>query len=284
MQVEDVRKRLEAIDELPALPTIIAEINTLLSSAKTSAPQLSKVIMRDPSITAKVLKIANSAFFGMPKQITSVNQAIVALGFNTVRSIVLCTSVMDVFAKTGKGETTFQHREFWKHSVGVAAAARVIARNAGVKKTETSFVSGLLAGIGKIVLDEYFHDEFNAAFLQARKQQRTLWEVERELIGVSDCEVGGVILELWKLSPDLIQSVKWQENPAGAPEENQQAAAINLIATTISRIIGIGATGEIKLARITPEAAKIAGVEEVHWPRLLELTVDEAKKAAIFFE
>ncbi|MCA8938585.1 MAG: HDOD domain-containing protein [Planctomycetes bacterium] len=282
--LDEVRKRLQAIEELPALPTIIAEINELLSNPKTTAPQLAQIIMKDPTITAKLLKIVNSAFFGMPKTITSVNQAIVALGFNTVRSVVLCSAVMDMFSKSKLSEVTFQRKDFWMFSVAVAASARVVARNAGVKATETMFVAGLLHGVGKIVMDEYFHELFAASFLKARSESMTLWEAQRQVCGFTDAQVGGVLLELWKLSPVLINSVTFQEAPIEAPEEDRANAAFVLVGNVIARVCGLGNPGDIALPRITPESMQVGSVEEVQWMRLFELSIDAAKKASVFFE
>lgn len=282
--LDAVQRRLEAIEELPALPTIIAEINELLGDPKTAAPQVAKIIMRDPSITAKVLKIVNSAFFGMPKTITSVNQAIVALGFNTVRSIVLCSAVMDIFGKSKLSETTFPRRDFWHFSVAVGAAARVVARNAGEKQTESMFVAGLLHGVGKIVMDEYFHELFAASFLKARSESMTLWQAQREVCGFTDAQVGGLMLKIWRLSPVFVESVMHQEVPMEADEENRKNAAYMLIGNVISRICGLGNPGDILIPRITEEDMALAKVKDVQWPRLFELSIDGARKASVFFD
>jgi HD-like signal output (HDOD) protein len=282
--IEEVKAKLSSIDELPALPTIVAEINDLLSDYKTTAPQLARVIMRDPAITARVLKIVNSAFFGFPKRIESVNQAIIALGFNTVRSIVLCSSVMEAFSAGGNKADALSRKEFWKFSVTVAAACKVVARNAGEKKTEAAFVNGLLHGVGKLVLDQFFHDSFTKALKQARAEGRILWEVQREVLGVTDAEVGGVLLGMWKLSEGLQVCVSHQENPLEAPEEHRAGAAQLLVSNALARIVGGGDPGDAVLPRLSPEVLALCAIDEPQWPRLLELTVDEAKKASVFFE
>lgn len=284
LNIEEARRRLQAIDELPSLPVIIAELNQLMSDPRTTAPKLATVIMKDPAITARVLKIVNSAFFGFPKRIESVNQAIVALGFNTVRSIVLCSSVMEAFSGSKAKSAAMSRKEFWKFSVAVGAAAKVVARNAGEKKMESAFVNGLLHGVGKLVLDQFFHDPFVLAVSEARSRDLTLWESEREFIGVTDAEVGAILLELWKLGDGIQSCIQFLENPADAPEEHRAMCAYVLVGNVIARVANLGDPGDIVVPQLTEETLRLAAVDPAQWNRLLELTVDEAKKAAVFFD
>lgn len=284
LNIEEARRRLQAIDELPSLPVIIAELNQLMSDPRTTAPKLATVIMKDPAITARVLKIVNSAFFGFPKRIESVNQAIVALGFNTVRSIVLCSSVMEAFSGSKSKSAAMSRKEFWKFSVAVGAAAKVVARNAGEKKMESAFVNGLLHGVGKLVLDQFFHDPFVLAVSEARSRDLTLWEAEREFIGVTDAEVGAILLELWKLGDGIQSCIQYLENPADAPEEHRAMCSYVLVGNVIARVANLGDPGDIVVPRLTEETQRLAAVDPAQWNRLLELTVDEAKKAAVFFD
>jgi len=284
LTLEDAKRRLQSIDELPSLPIIIAELNQLMSDPRTTAPKLATVIMKDPAITARVLKIVNSAFFGFPKRIESVNQAIVALGFNTVRSIVLCSSVIEAFANSKTKTLALSRKEFWKYSVAVGASAKVVARNAGEKKTEIAFVNGLLHGVGKLVLDQFFHEPFVESIHVARERDLTLWEAEREVIGVTDAEVGALLLEMWKLGDGIQACVHHMENPSEAPEEHQSMCAFILVGSVIARVANLGDPGDIIVPRIDEETMRLAGVEEAHWGRLIELAVDEAKKASVFFD
>lgn len=282
MTIEELRKKLASVDELPALPTIITEINTLLSNPRTTAAELSRVIMRDPAITAKILKIVNSSFFGLPKRISSVNQSIIVLGFNTVRSIALCSSIIESLGK-GSANSKLNYKEFWQFSVGVGSAARVVARNAGEKKTEPPFVAGLLHGVGKIVLDRFFRDDYIKSFQIAKEREITLYEAERVVFGLSDAQVGAVLLELWKLNPDLVGAVMYQDNPAQG-KDFAVGAAYNMIGSVLARLLRLGEPGDYHLPRISQEVMALAKIEPAQWPRLIELTADEAKRASVFYE
>lgn len=283
MSIDALKERLSRIEELPSLPTIVAEINELLSNPKASAKQLAVTIMRDPAITAKVLKISNSAFFGFAQPITSVNQAIVALGFNTVRSIVLCSSVIEAFSGDSKFKT-FNRREFWVFSVAVGAAARVVARNAKAPKLENAFVAGLLHGVGKIIFDEYFHEPFMRAVEKSKAEQMSWWEAEKACFGITDAVVSGVMLQIWKLSDDLALPVMYQEDPFEAPEEHRANAAFVLVGNVLARTLMVGDPGDILVPALSPEVLELAGVEPSQWRRLIELSVDGAAKAKIFMD
>ncbi len=283
MTLEDIEKKLSKIDELPALPTIVFEINNLLNNPRTTAPELSRLIMRDPALTAKVLKVANSAFFSLPKRITSVNQAIIVFGFNTVRSIVLCSSVIEAF-NSFKSKMFFSQEEFWAFSAGVAATARVVARNAGEKKTESSFVAGLLHGLGKVTLQEFFAAEFEESVKRAEEEGISLWQAQREVFGVSDGEVASILIKTWKLSPDIIEPIRFQDMPEEAPEEYRKPSAYLLTAYVISHLLAFGKPFDRVLPQLRPEVMEFAGVKEEQWDRLLELAFDEAQKAQVFFE
>jgi len=281
--IDELRNKLAAVEELPALPTIVSEINTLLSNPKTTATELGMVIKRDPAITARVLKITNSAFFALPKKITSVNMAIVALGFNTVRSIVLATSVMEVF-KFKDANQALNQKKFWVYSMSVAASCRVLARNAGERRTEFAFISGLLHGLGRVVFAQFLTDDFNRTIEAAREQERPLWDVQRELLGVSDSDAGGVLLEIWQLDRILADAVKHQENPLEAPEDSRMLSCFNLIASVLVRVLQLGESGDVYLPKISRSVLNYAKVSDAQWDRLLQLTMDEAERASVFLQ
>jgi len=281
---QDLRTTLASIQELPALPTLVTEINALLSNPKTTAPELSKLVSRDPALTAKLLKIANSSFFGLPKRLDSVNQSIIVLGFNTVRSIVLCSSVLDVFSKSKSKAKSLSQKDFWAFSVGVAAASRVVARNAGEQKTETFFVTGLLHGVGKMVLDRFLSDHFDLAMRRSIEKGIPLWQAERETLGVSNAQAGGIMLDLWKLSRDMSAAVEFQEDPSSAPENFRKGSAYILVGNVLARVLSLGDCGETIVPRITESSLALAGITPEQWPRLMELTVDEAQRAAVFMD
>jgi HD-like signal output (HDOD) protein len=144
-----IRKIAESVIGLPTLPTVVSRLIELVDSPRTSAALLARLISADQALTAKVLKLANSAYYGFPREISTVNMAIVVLGFNAVKEMGLSISVFDVFKKTASSPL-FDVAQFWEHSVGCGVAARMLARNYRPAIAGEAFVAGLLHDVGKV--------------------------------------------------------------------------------------------------------------------------------------
>jgi len=146
----DLRSIVRDISDLPTLPQVVTRIMSMMDDPNASAEDVNNVLERDPTLVAKILKLVNSAFYGLPHKISSVRQAIVILGFSTVRSLAISAAVFDLF---GEGnDEAFSRIKFWEHSIGVASAARLVGRREGGIDEETAFVTGLLHDLGKLVL------------------------------------------------------------------------------------------------------------------------------------
>ena len=156
---EKVRKLVDRIQGLPTLPVMMTNINQMILNPRTSPKEVAHVISNDPSLTSKVLRVVNSSFYGFPNRITTITHAIVILGFNTIKSIVLSSTIFDVFRRTVK-PGDFDRTQFWKHSIGCGAAAKAIGRRLNYPMLEELFIAGLLHDVGKIVMDQYMPDKF----------------------------------------------------------------------------------------------------------------------------
>ena len=159
MSLPDLQKIIAKIDDLPTLPRTVLKITELVNNPKSSAKDLARIITDDQVLTARLLKLVNSSFYGFPQRISTVTNAIVLLGFDAIRSLLLTTSVFDLFA--GRNKKSKQDQEkFWDHSLGCAVGAKVIGNYLRYDKIEELFVSGLLHDIGKIVEMLFLPDEF----------------------------------------------------------------------------------------------------------------------------
>ena len=159
MSISDPQKIIDKIDDLPTLPRTVLKITELVNDPKSSARDLARVITDDQVLTARLLKLVNSSFYGFPQRISTVTAAIVLLGFDAIRNLLLTTSVFDLFANRNRQKKQVQER-FWDHSLGCAVGAKVIGNYLRHDKVEELFVSGLLHDIGKIVEMMYLPDEF----------------------------------------------------------------------------------------------------------------------------
>ena len=243
--MKDVRGIVYKIENLPTLPTIVSEVTRLLKDPLTSASDVSKVISEDQSLSARVLKLVNSAFYGFPERISSINHALVILGFRAVEDLVLMASVFNVFSKDSGG-ADFSRAEFWKHAIGCAVAAKIIGEKVRVISAEDLFVAGLLHDIGKVVLDQYMHNDFKEIVGVVKARDILMAEAEKMVLGVTHAEVGGWLAERWGLPSWLVKVIRFHHQPEAAGDSFREAAAINL-ADILCRAKNIGSGGDNKM-------------------------------------
>jgi putative nucleotidyltransferase with HDIG domain len=176
------------------------------------------VIKKDQALTSKVLKIVNSAYYGFYRQIGNIDQAIVILGFNEVKNITIATSLIQTFH--WNISQRINREKFWIHSLGCALIARSLCLAKLELNPEDAFVAGLLHDVGKIILYQYFPENYNTVLRIAQKQRRPLFEVCRDLMEIDHAEVGGMVAESWKFPPTLVNAIQFHHKPENAAPED----------------------------------------------------------------
>lgn len=286
MPETDAQARLKQLTErivgLPTLPSMLQNINRLMLNPRTSAKEVAQIISSDPAIASKVLRVVNSSFYGFPNRISTITHAIVILGFNTVKSIVLSSTIFDIFKKTGQDET-FNRTDFWKHSLGVGAASRAIGRIVGYSALEEIFIAGLLHDVGKIVLDQFLHDKFAEILQKAEREKILVREAEEQLLGVNHAEIGAWLFEKWNLSKGLVEAVRHHHNPALAGEHQRLAAIVHL-GDIVVRSLRFGSGGDGKVPPISETAWNSLGMGAAPFDRIFKETGEEMEKAVVFLE
>ena len=180
----------------------------------TSPTDLTKVISLDPVLTGKIMQLVNSAYFGLSREIISPVRAVVMLGMNTVKNLVLGATVMSAFG-TRKNFRALNMDMFWKHSLGVGVIAKLIAkkRNIDKKLLEGYFIAGLLHDIGKVPLNSKFSDEYRNIIGTPGKKPQPLFVSEKELLGIDHTYVGNLIAEKWKLGEEISDTITYHHAP-----------------------------------------------------------------------
>lgn len=202
-QVKDIVSNL---NEIPTLPLIAHKVIAYLNSSRSGAKEIANLIRNDQALTSKVLKLVNSAYFGLPKKVDDIMRAIVLLGFNNILQIVMNLSVMKVF---GKGNEEFDRSGFWKHSIAVAICAQRIARHLKLREEGTAYTAGLLHDIGKIIFDNYFHEAYMGALTYAEVNKIPIYEVEQDILGITHSFAGNLLLLKWNIPLSLRETVKY---------------------------------------------------------------------------
>ena len=256
MSSKDPQKVIEKIDDLPTLPRTVLQITGLVNDPKSSAKDLARVITDDQVLTVRLLKLVNSSFYGFPQRISTVTGAIVLLGFDAIRNLLLTTSVFDLFDNRNRQKKQDQER-FWDHSLGCAVGAKVIGNYLRHDKIEELFVSGLLHDIGKIVEMMFLPDEFSKIVAAVNRDNILIITAENNVLGYNHAEVGKLLAEKWNLPVKLVQVIAHHHHPDDAGSFAMEAAIVHL-ADIFCRALNMGYGGDNKI----PPLDKLA------WERL----------------
>jgi putative nucleotidyltransferase with HDIG domain len=250
------------IDELPTLPMVLPKLLNLMESSRSDASDIAEAVSHDPALTSKILKVANSAYYGFSQEISTLQRAVPLLGFNMVRSLALSIGVMNSLPAS-KSSSDFSIDGLWIHSLAVATAIRELSTRLGKQdENESLFVIGLLHDIGKVVLNLFFSEKFANALEEAKESSRhELHMAERRIIGLDHGEVGGMLLTRWRF-PEVIRNPIACHHHTELPEEvSPFDVAVLKIANAVSQEVGLGVEGNPVPPEIDDEDLEITGID-----------------------
>ncbi|MCU0579762.1 MAG: HDOD domain-containing protein [Desulfobacterota bacterium] len=243
---------IENIRDLPTLPTVYLALSEVIADPSSTAQDVSKIVACDQASAARVLRLANSVMYGFPGQIDTISRAVVVLGFDEIRNLVLSTVVMDLFSKQ---ETVFSFRptDFWAHSVAVGIATRLIGKACRMPREENCFVAGVLHDIGKLVFFEYAEKQYTQALDQAHKGHLSLYETEQDLLGLDHSRGGTILAENWNLPRDIQQAIRCHHTGLTGEDTDLLTAAVHM-ADILVRALELGFGGDDLIPRPQGEA------------------------------
>lgn len=282
-----LKKITQSIIGLPTLPTVITQMIGLIDNPKTSARDVARLIATDQALTAKILKLANSAFYGFPRKISTVNHAVVVLGFETVKSLGLSVSVLERFAGGGSGETSFDRQRFWEHSIACGVATRLLSNKLRYRVPGEAFAAGILHDIGKLILSQYFSEEFAQVMAMVQEQEIYIGKAEEAILGVTHAEIGCWLAEKWNLPKQLVDAIAFHHAP-GRLERGAELPSLVHLADFLARRERIGDGGGTRLPHLDPAALRAFGIHEepkAAMRRIFgygELLQEEMNKADVF--
>lgn len=240
----ETRRIVQRIADLPALPIVVPQVLRLVEDQRASAGDLARVIGSDQALATRVLRLANSAFYGFRREIVTINHAVVLLGFDTVKSIVLAATVCETLKEDGTA-SSFSREQFWLHVGATASAARLIAKSLRVSDAEAAFVGGLLHDVGKVVLDRFFHSRYAEAARVAVETPCLIRDAEASLFSVNHADVGRWLAERWRFPAAIVEPIACHHQPAAAGPDCRTLTAIVHLADALSRNAGIGSGGDV---------------------------------------
>ncbi|HNX95149.1 MAG TPA: HDOD domain-containing protein [Holophaga sp.] len=268
------------LGDLPPLPQVAVQVLKIAADPDASTDDLKQVIATDVALTAQILKIANSAMFGMMREVRTLTQAIMTLGFSTIKSVVIASSAKNLYSR---GNTGLQERLMWEHALVTALAGRAYGRDLRFSRAEECFLGGLLHDIGKSVLGLKFPDRYSALIRSAYNDGTDLMQMELDVFGFDHAMVGEALLHAWNLASSLESVVRWHHDPAHAPEADRTLVALIALGNRLAhdQKIGIGTSEHLEEA--TTQALDILGLapEQLEEHRESVLSALEMDKSLI---
>ena len=253
----DLENRLQRVVDLPTLSIVANNIVQITQNPKSSAVQVGRAISQDPALVSRILRIANSTFYGFPRAITTIPHAVVILGFANIRNLVLTSSILSIFpSKEGAGY--FDREGFWKHSLACGITSKLIAKRLGMKNLEEVFIWGLLHDLGKLVLDTYFGEDFTQVVTLVDENEMLITDAEQQVLGFDHAAVGGIVADKWSLPPALIKVIRFHHSPSQAYESMRIVSIVHL-ADVLCRALGLGNAGDRKVPFIHEPSWNLLG-------------------------
>lgn len=261
-----INPRLEKLvfksDRMPSLPGVFQRIKEAVEDPGSSFEDIARIVSNDQSLSARLLRLANSSFYGYPSDVFSVPDALAVIGLQQFKNMALSTCIMDVFR--GIPSRLVNMENFWRHSIACGLCARIMALELREANSERFFLGGLMHKIGRLLIVQEEPDKALEILKRAQKEDLPLHLIEQEVLGFDHCEIGGALLESWKLPPSLAEFLRHYLKPVLARISVQDVSLIHL-ADFIVETLRLGSAGD----RFAPEFSEAAwGHSGLHESRL----------------
>ncbi|QDT41371.1 HDOD domain protein [Gimesia alba] len=257
-----VESSFHKIKNIATLPAVAHQIMNLVADPESTTDDLRKVIVNDPALSACILKVVNSSYYGFPQQIGSIDRAIVRLGLNAIKNIAIATSLNKVF-KSNRIGTDFDPCDLWTHSVAVAICAREISVRSEIGEPDEVFLAGLIHDIGIMVEMQANHQEFVEIIgIVSHEQNTTFRQAEEQVLGATHELFGAFICREWKFPPQFEHVARYHHHPMQLPQTDRNLPAIVHVADILAAQIHEGYTRTVESESIAPEILSILNLSE----------------------
>jgi len=252
---------------LPSLPTVYGQINEAIKKPSSSARDIGNVISKDPGLSARLLRIVNSTFYGFPSKIDTLSRAVTIVGIKQLSTLALGMNIINVFKDIPSD--LIDMKSFWEHSIACGISARILAGYKNLQNTERSFVAGLLHDIGRLILYCYAPVHARNALLRAKNDNILLHKAEHETMGFDHTTIGGLLLKKWKLPISLENIVSYHHAPRKS-KDSLEPSIVHL-ADIVTNALGIGSSGERFVPPLEPDVWQSIGIST----NILALTITQ---------
>lgn len=237
MAAKELMRRIDSIQELPTLSTVVVQVLSMLQDINISAEELAAVVEKDQAIVPKLLKLVNSAFFGFSTKVSSVQHAVMLLGYSTVRNAVLSVEVINAMDLKRRIEG-FDITKFWRHAISVAVISRYLDQETGKQYSEDVFAAGLIHDIGKLVMAHYFTNRFEATWRTMCQEKINFWEAEPNHFPIHHAAIGAQLAQRWNLPPSLRDVVAHHHYGKVEGDNNNLVLIVNAADALANKYLG----------------------------------------------
>lgn len=272
-KAEKIKSITKKIHSLPTLPPVVRKLTTMVESPDVTAQEVGKLISTDQVLSAKVLKLVNSPFYGFPGRISSISHAIILLGFNVIKGVVLSASVFDIMEKSMVG--------LWEHSLGSAIVSGAISRRLGLNEPEEISTAALLHDIGKVLVRVSLSADYDQIIGIVEQRGCSFRDAEVEVLGVDHADIGSWLSEEWGLPERLIIPVSYHHEPEKAPKLKERVAVVH-IADSLVRAFGVGYGGDKWVGKISNEAWEFVGMPRLDLPQVMRRILTDLEEVDNF--
>ncbi|TVR53284.1 MAG: HDOD domain-containing protein [Puniceicoccaceae bacterium] len=252
---------------VPTLPTVYFRIRDAIDNPRASFENIAEITSSDQGLTARLLRLANSAFYGYPSSISSISEALTVIGLQQFRDLALSTCIIDLFR--GIPSDLIEMRSFWQHCVATGLCARLLAQERRESNSERFFLGGLLHDIGRLILYQARPEESLEILREAKANHRLQFLVERERLGFDHADLGGALLEQWHLPKSLIEVVRRHHDPLQTATNPGETSIVH-VADFLAHSLQLGTTGEQFVPPLCAEAWESCGASRPTLPFLVE--------------
>jgi putative nucleotidyltransferase with HDIG domain len=268
-----LRAQIERIDTLPTIPSVLKKLLAVIENPKISLTEVGNFIQSDPVLTSRVLKMVNSPIYGFPGRISAVQQALILLGLNVVRGLLLGVSVFEVMQKSMVG--------LWEHSLGCAITARIIAKKKNIPEPEEISIAGLLHDIGKVVMILRYKEEYEEVVRESETKDLLIIDAEKSVFDITHADSGSWIAKKWNFPHSLVEIIEYHHKPNLSKSLPMQTAIVHL-ADLLTRSVGFGFSGDNHVPAVNPAAWELLNLSDADLRDIFDEMAEAFSEAEAF--
>ncbi len=273
-------KIMARVEAFPTMPGAAAKVLFLIEDPDVSASQIEEALRYDAGLTANILKVTNSAYFGVAQEVGSVKRAVILLGAKRVVQIIIASCVTSIMDKEIVGYD-LSSGELWWHSIAVSVAAEILVKELNIPQIEEIFTAALLHDVGKLILGEFIKNDLTKFNIKG-SEGKAFQEIEREVLGTDHAEIGAHILKNWSFPQEIVDAVRWHHDPDSAETQSTLLDIVH-IADVLCLMIGIGIGSEGLQYQPSPSVTKRLKLNAKHLEIVASRTLESVYELTEIF-